>query len=108
MTDDEIDKACTFVLKRLQSYRDIADALTKALRGPQYRRLSHAQKKVEKVRLLCKNYKGVISEIFAEENAAWARELKSDISSFYYKLERRANSLNAYGELTGGNFTTKA
>jgi len=50
----------------------------------------------------------VISQIFAKENAAWAHEPKSDMSNFFYMLERRATSLNPYGEQTGGNYTTKA
>jgi hypothetical protein len=109
MTDEELDAACTFVLNRL---RDVNPALaanaTKEFNNPRYKGLSKAERKLAKVRWLCLGHRAIIAAIFAPENAAWARELKSDMSSFFYMLERRTAFLNPAGEQTGGNYTTKA
>jgi hypothetical protein len=109
MTEDEFDKACNFLLEGLRDHRPhLAKQLTRELDGSKYQGLSKQERKVEKIRLLAERDKVVISEIFAKENAAWAKEPRSDISSFFYMLERRARSLNPFGERTGGNYTTKA
>ncbi|MDE2024417.1 MAG: hypothetical protein KGO02_20315 [Alphaproteobacteria bacterium] len=109
MTDDEFNKACNFLLEGLRDLRPVlAKELTKKLDGPQYKGFSKKDRKIEKVRLLHAKDPSVISQIFAKENAVWGREPKSDTSNFFYMLERRAKSLNPYGEQTGGNYTTKA
>jgi hypothetical protein len=108
MDDHEFDEACNFLLAGVRDlYPDISKNLTKTLNAPKYKPLSKTERKVAKIRLLHHQHPEVISHIYAKENAAWARESRSDISNFFYKLERRADSLNAYGELTGGNFTAK-
>ena len=109
MTDEEFDKACNFLLEGLRDQRPkLAKELTKLMNAPRFRGLSKKDRKIGKIRLLHQEEPGAISQIFAAENAAWAREERSDMSSFFYMLERRTTFLNPYGERTGGNYTAKA
>ena len=109
MTDDEFDKACNFLLEGLRDQRPkLAKELTKIINGPRFRGLSKRERKIGKIRLLHQRDPNAISQIFAAENAAWAREERSQTSSFFYMLERYTAFLNPYGERTGGNYTAKA
>lgn len=109
MTDNEFDKACNFLLVGLRDQRpQLAKELTMIMNGPKYKGLTKTDRKIRKIRLLYERDPNIISAIFAAENAAWAQEPRSNMSSFFYMLERRTTFLNPYGERTGGNYSTKA
>lgn len=109
MTDDEFDDSCNLLLEKLKDWHPkLAKELTKAMNDPRHKQLSLRDRKVGKIRLLHQKYPHIFSELFAAENAAWAKEQRSDMSNFFYMLERKTAFLNPAGEQTGGNYTSKA
>lgn len=108
MTEEELREACTFVLRKLAEMNpNLASQLTREFSSPRYKNLSKEQRKLIKVRTLCERERVTLSAIFAQENAAWAKESKSDISSFLDMLERRMRFLDPLGGRTGGNYSSR-
>lgn len=109
MTDAEFDKACNFLLEGLRDMFPLASKeLTKSLNGAKFKQLTKRQRKVMKIKMLHAKNPDIISQIYARENAAWALEKRSSVSNFFDALENRAIPLNPAGEITGGNYSSRA
>lgn len=107
LDDDELNVICNSVLDEL-SKRDqvLSCLLTKQLKAPQYKKLTTKQRKIEKVRRLYSRDRMLFKSIFELLNVELRAE-KISPDNFFDLLDKKMISLNPFGELTGGNFSSK-
>lgn len=107
MTNKEIDEFCTYVLNRLRDLnQNLSIELTSISKEPEYRSMPKEKRKIEKVKLLYEREPALFQEIVRPLNIEWLNEPRSP-TNFFDILDRKSDSLNMFGELTGGNYSGK-
>lgn len=105
--NDELDTICNRVLDELR-IRDqaLSRELTLQLKAPQFKELTTTQRKFEKIRRLYLRDKILFKSIFEILNVELRAE-KISPDNFFDLLDKKMIPLNPFGEITGGNFSSK-